>query len=143
MFVFCLGTFVTFGLRFRPQLCRGEKIHRFQGFTNFQVYFLDSRSTQFTKRMKKMALFGTTLISICRSSHRAFIFMSVETTIYITRHGSHQWHDKEIIHEGIHTETENSEGLHHISSLHSGKVCPCSLYSISKMKVRLSSLILA
>lgn len=58
--------------------------------------------------------------------------------MYITRH---EWHDKEMTLEGI--QTENSEGLHHISSLNSGQVCPCTLYSISNMEVRFSSLILA
>lgn len=72
----------------------------------------------------------TAVTSVCRCSERSFIFITHQKLqIY-----NQTWKPSVACQRNDtlgNKQAANSEALCHISSLHCGKVCPCSLYSIA------------
>lgn len=81
---------------------------------------------------------STAVTLVCRCSERSFIFITHQKLqIYNqTWEPSVAWQRNDTLGN---KQAANPDALCHISSLHSGKVCPCSLYSVANMKVSLAS----
>lgn len=77
---------------------------------------------------------------ICRCSERSFIFITHQILQIYNQawEPSVAWQRNDT---SGNKQAANSEVFCHISSLHSGKVCPCLLYSVANMKVSFSFLI--